>query len=1101
MNKTTNRPRKILAVWATALSLAGALHAQPAGQWNFTNGNLAADVGPALEYAGSSAGTTFGTTTALGIPDIGGTAAPVMKFAAGENGGGYRMRVPIAANGGGNLVNEYTLIMDVLYPAGSDSLRRPLLETDLGFFNAVEGAEISVNAANRFAVLNNSAGSIAPNTWYRLGLVVSGSANQVTLYINGQEQGTFAAGGLNGRLAINSNAEVNNYAELFKDLNGATAEGYVSSVQFRGSVLSPGQMLALGAPSATGIPQVIPPVPPYFRSRTPGPNATGVRPDVTISAVLDQGDRVITPGSVRLLLNGVEVNANIVAAAPTYTISYTPPALLNSGSSQTIGVRYVDNVAGEQTVSWSFTVTQYQSLSLPTPVHLETFEGLAVGSLPAGWSVTNNTTLMPAFAGIDYFQPRSDAYLNWVLIDNTITDNWVNIGTARRYNMPPIAIDGALIPGIVSGKFMYAESDVRSASQVQVMFTRDYDLTGVNNVFVSYYSMYEQNQDSIASLEYSINGGTTWLPVIYMVNGRSDNPDVLRFPNGDVDAVATLTTARSDQAHGLAYGAFIGAEVTQALAPFISGRIDDDQIESKRVEVFRLAAADNQPAVRFRFMQAGTASWYWGIDNFGLYSINTPVITTQPLAQTKSAGDSVTFSVVATINPPFEYEWQFNGVKINGATSDTYTIPSVDAIHDGEYRVLVKNSDGTTPSATVRLTVITAPQITSQPQSVLVSAGAPASFSVQALGRQPISYQWYVGETLIDGATSPTYTIPVTSTANSGDYTVVLSNSDNEEGITSNVAVLTVFDGPITTDLALHLTFDGNLQDSSGQGINGTPVGNIPFSAGSIGQAAGFSTTAAGGRNYITLGAPAALNFGTSTDFTISFWINYAQRFSDPSVIGNKDWDSGGNQGWVFAPSGSGLKWNIADADRVRRDSPGLGTLDNGQWHHFATTFDRSGLAITYINGVRVHSVDISGMTKSVDTPAGLSVNIGEDGTGTYNDIADGSPGFPDAKIDDLGIWRRALTPEEVQAVAAAGLEGKNLTQAVAVTPTLGSVIYAPSGGNLNLNWTPGTGIRLQRATSLTPPVDWQDVPGTEGVGSYQATIGSADEYFRLFRP
>ena len=31
--------------------------------------------------------------------------------------------------------------------------------------------------------------------------------------------------------------------------------------------------------------------------------------------------------------------------------------------------------------------------------------------------------------------------------------------------------------------------------------------------------------------------------------------------------------------------------------------------------------ADGQPQVRFRFVQTGTSSWYWGIDDFGIYSI------------------------------------------------------------------------------------------------------------------------------------------------------------------------------------------------------------------------------------------------------------------------------------------------------------------------------------------------------------------------------------------------------------------------------------------------------------------------------------------------
>ena len=31
--------------------------------------------------------------------------------------------------------------------------------------------------------------------------------------------------------------------------------------------------------------------------------------------------------------------------------------------------------------------------------------------------------------------------------------------------------------------------------------------------------------------------------------------------------------------------------------------------------------ADNQPSVQFRMFQVGTGSWYWGIDNWGIYSV------------------------------------------------------------------------------------------------------------------------------------------------------------------------------------------------------------------------------------------------------------------------------------------------------------------------------------------------------------------------------------------------------------------------------------------------------------------------------------------------
>lgn len=39
------------------------------------------------------------------------------------------------------------------------------------------------------------------------------------------------------------------------------------------------------------------------------------------------------------------------------------------------------------------------------------------------------------------------------------------------------------------------------------------------------------------------------------------------------------------------------------------------------MEVLRIPLADEQPGVQFRLFQAGTSSWYWGIDSWGLYKI------------------------------------------------------------------------------------------------------------------------------------------------------------------------------------------------------------------------------------------------------------------------------------------------------------------------------------------------------------------------------------------------------------------------------------------------------------------------------------------------
>src|SRR5207248_5866866 len=63
-----------------------------------------------------------------------------------------------------------------------------------------------------------------------------------------------------------------------------------------------------------------------------------------------------------------------------------------------------------------------------------------------------------------------------------------------------------------------------------------------------------------------------------------------------------------------------------------------------------------------------------------------------------------------------------------------------------------------------------------------------------------------------------------------------------------------------------------------------------------------------------------------------------------------------------------------------------------------------------------------------VTTPGALALNLGQDGTGTYT--RGGTAGM-DGGLDDLGIWRRALTADEVNWIFAKGARGANLEQNV----------------------------------------------------------------------
>ena len=177
-----------------------------------------------------------------------------------------------------------------------------------------------------------------------------------------------------------------------------------------------------------------------------------------------------------------------------------------------------------------------------------------------------------------------------------------------------------------------------------------------------------------------------------------------------------------------------------------------------------------------------------------------PSIITQPTSQTVTAGQTATFSVVATGTGPFSYQWRKNGTAVSGATSSSYTTPAETTSDSGaQFTVVVSNSTGSATSSTAILTVNAAPagapSIITQPTSQTVTAGQTATFSVVATGTGPFSYQWRKNGTAVSGATSSSYTTPAETTLDSGaQFTVVVSNSAGSA--TSSTAILTVNAAP-----------------------------------------------------------------------------------------------------------------------------------------------------------------------------------------------------------------------------------------------------------------------------------------------------------------
>jgi hypothetical protein len=188
------------------------------------------------------------------------------------------------------------------------------------------------------------------------------------------------------------------------------------------------------------------------------------------------------------------------------------------------------------------------------------------------------------------------------------------------------------------------------------------------------------------------------------------------------------------------------------------------------------------------------------IESVQSYAVTVSIgsaITTQPANVTLSLGQVGTFTVAATGQAPFAYQWYgislgtANGAAIAGATSATYVTAAVGVANDGSmYYATVTDACGTVFTSNPATMTVTfgnvPPTIVLQPVGQLVAVGSTPTFTALAVGTAAITYQWYriaaggsVG-TAIGGATGTSYTLPVTATtaANNGDqYYVIATNA------------------------------------------------------------------------------------------------------------------------------------------------------------------------------------------------------------------------------------------------------------------------------------------------------------------------------------
>ncbi|WP_342750796.1 InlB B-repeat-containing protein [Termitidicoccus mucosus] len=173
--------------------------------------------------------------------------------------------------------------------------------------------------------------------------------------------------------------------------------------------------------------------------------------------------------------------------------------------------------------------------------------------------------------------------------------------------------------------------------------------------------------------------------------------------------------------------------------------------------------------------------------------------------QSAQVGETATFTVTPTGTGPFTYTWKKNGETISGATTASYTTPTLTAADNGAvYTVYVKGVAYQRVPLAATLTIVTAPGFAANgdlPASTIAYV-SDITLSVTATGTPAPSLQWQIstdsGGTWndISGETSATLDLTGLTFSDTGkQYRVKLNNGVGGD-IFSTATTLTVNTGP-----------------------------------------------------------------------------------------------------------------------------------------------------------------------------------------------------------------------------------------------------------------------------------------------------------------
>ncbi|MBL9169180.1 MAG: chitobiase/beta-hexosaminidase C-terminal domain-containing protein [Verrucomicrobiales bacterium] len=135
------------------------------------------------------------------------------------------------------------------------------------------------------------------------------------------------------------------------------------------------------------------------------------------------------------------------------------------------------------------------------------------------------------------------------------------------------------------------------------------------------------------------------------------------------------------------------------------------KFHGERTDAWRKARATGAALFLLLANLTHAQDWQFVFDANGNLSARTaevlgpPQIIHQPQTRIAIPGEAASFSAVAAITRALNYQWQFKGTNIAGATNDALVVQKAGTTNEGEYRVVLTNPSGSVTSAPAILSI------------------------------------------------------------------------------------------------------------------------------------------------------------------------------------------------------------------------------------------------------------------------------------------------------------------------------------------------------------------------------------------------------------